>query len=228
MSTYGEIINRVSNTIRTLTKDDRIPKRHILEIFQGKLEFLLSQKLKDMSLHREDGLYTTLKCIELQNIDTYECDIVEFKSCNSVAKGIKKLPKIINSRFGPAIKSVTNIDDTIDYQKTTPSKYRNDNKREEPITKQQYYIEDGYPYLPNSTTELINIRVLTLENYLVNEVSGCSKGNCKSYWDYEVPTSDKLTEVAIQETIKELSFTKQIPVDENPNLDNNIKSKTIV
>lgn len=224
MKTYGEIINRVANTVKALTKDDRIPKRYILQVFQSKLEFLLSQKLKDMSLFREDGLYTTITCIELDEIDIFECDIIEFKSCSSVTKGKKRLPKIINSRFGPAVRSVTNIDNTIEYVKTTPSKYRKDKLREEKLSRQQYYIDNGYPYLPDSRMEVINMSILTLENYLINEISGCSKDNCKSYWDYEVPTSDKITEVAVQETIKELSLNKQIVEDSNPNLNVNDKN----
>jgi hypothetical protein len=30
----------------------------------------------------------------------------------------------------------------------------------------------------------------------------------------------------VQETIKEISFRLQVPTDENPNMDENIKSKT--
>ena len=95
MQTFGTIVNRVANTIKSQNKDQRVPKRYILSIFQSKLEFLIAQKLHDKSLFREDGLYTTIDCVELEHIDTFECDIVEFKSCNTVMKGVKKLPKIV-------------------------------------------------------------------------------------------------------------------------------------
>ena len=227
MKTYGEIVNRLSNTIKSQNKDQRVPKRYILNIFQSKLEHLITQKLHDRSLFREDGLYTLVECVELKKIDRYECDIVEFRSCNTIMKGVKQLPKIINSRFGPAVKNVTNIDYSIEYRFTTPAKYRNSNLREEKSTEQKYYIKDGCPVLPNSSIERINMEILTLEPYLVQEVSGCNQDQCKSYWDYEVKTSDKLTEIAIQETLKELGFGLQIQEDNNPNMSSLQKDKTV-
>jgi hypothetical protein len=223
MATFKTIVDRISTSIKSTTKDDRVPKRYILNVFQSKLEYLLTQKLKDKSLFREDGLYTLVECLELKNIDTYSCDIVEFKSCNSLMKSKKKLPKIINSRFGAAIKSVTNVDYTINYTPTTPNAYRNSKLREEKIDRQTYYLQNGYPILPDSNTERINLEILTLEPYLISQVSECNSDKCKSYWDYEVPTSDKLTEIAIQETLKELLVGKQIPEDANPNLNPNEK-----
>lgn len=226
MSTFGEIVNRISNTVNTNNKDDRKSKRYILSVLQSKLELLLTQKLKDRSLFREDGLYTHVPCVELKKWEVYECDIIEFKSCNKVMKSTKTLPEIINSRFGPAIKNVTNIDYTKDYRFTTPHKYRNSKLREEKVKGQEYYIKDGRIILPDSDIERVHMDILTLKPYLLSEVSECVEDKCKSYWDYEMPTSDKITDIAIMETLKELGVSKQIPVDENPNMDQNQKSAT--
>ena len=49
---------------------------------------------------------------------------------------------------------------------------------------------------------------------------------CESYWDKEVYVADKLREAVIQDTIKEIVMRLQIPKDENPNMDSNIKSQT--
>lgn len=228
MATFGSTVNRIANTIRSQNKDARVPKRYILSVLQSKLEFLIAQKLHDRSLFREDGLYTHVPCIELEKWDVHTCDIIEFRSCNKMMKGTKKLPSIINSRFGPAIKNVTNIDGTKEYIMTTPTKYRNSKLREERIRKKYYYLKDNCPVLLDSDVERIDMDILTLEPYLLSEISECVKDKCKSYWDYDLPTSDKITDIAIQETLKELGFMKQITPDTNPNMDENQKGKTTV
>ena len=230
MSTYRQIVDRLSQSVEAVTKDDWLPKRYILSVFQSKLENLLVQKLSDRSLYRENSPYTHIPCIELQKIDVYKCDIVEFRSCNKVMKATKKLPNILENRYGPAILNVTNIDGTSEYKRTYPSKYRRDSKREGTMD-DFYYIKDNYLYIPISSEvepERVNMDIMTLEPYLVQEVSECNDKKCKPYWDYEIPTSDKLTELAVQQTLAELIGKRQIPEDENPNMDSNQKTQTIV
>ncbi|AGO47579.1 structural protein [Cellulophaga phage phi4:1] len=226
MNTYKKVVDRIARSLKSVNKDDRIPKRQILSVFQSHLEFLIAQKLNDRSLYREEGVYTLIECLEMEKVDTYSCDIIEFRSCNKVMRSKKKLPKIINSRFGPGVRNVTNIDYSIEYYPTTPAKYRNSKLREEQVETKNYYIKNGHPTLPESTTQLINLEVITLETYLLSGVSSCAEDTCKSYWEYEVPTSDKLTLIAIQETLKELLTGRQLPEDENPNMNSNEKSKT--
>jgi hypothetical protein len=230
MSTYREIVDRLSQSVEAVSKDDRFPKRYILSVFQSKLENLLSQRLSNRSLFRESSPYTHISCVELEKIDSYKCDVVEFRSCNKIMKGVKKLPKIIENRYGPAVINVTNIDGSSEYKRTYPSKYRRDSKREG-RTDDFYYIKNGYLYMPITSDiepERVNMDVITLEPYLVQEVSTCEEKKCRSYWDYEITTSDKLTELAVQQALTELIGKRQIPVDENPNMDSNQKTQTIV
>lgn len=51
--------------------------------------------------------------------------------------------------------------------------------------------------------------------------------NCDSEWEYEFICPIKLIEFVVAETIKEVSFRLQIPIDENPNLDSNQKSQIV-
>lgn len=223
METYKEIVDRAVNTIKSYGKDSRVSKRYILKVFLDKLEFFISQKLSDRSLFKETDLYTTIECLELESVDVYTCDVVEFRSCNKVMRSVKELPQVVSSRYGLAIKDVTNIDNSIEYKATTPSEYRRNKIREGKDPNQRYYTKDRRLYLPDSSTELVNLSILTLESYKANESSSCNKNSCKSYWEYSLPTSSKINEIAYQETLKELGFSLQIPKDENPNLNSNQK-----
>tara|TARA_R100001039_G_scaffold10623_1_gene5374 strand:- start:6749 stop:7411 length:663 start_codon:yes stop_codon:yes gene_type:complete len=220
MSTYVDIVSRISNTIKSINKDDRTSRRYILSVFLSKLELLISSKLHDRSLFRETSLYTEIPCFEMEYKDKYECDNIEFTSSNYVMRSVKKLPPLVNSRFGESIKEVTNIDGTVEYRPITQSKYRRNLKREGKDPNQRYFIIDGHLVLPHTTTETVRLLPLTLETY---KIESCDKDYCKSYWDYEVPNSSKLTDIAVQQTLQELGFHKQVVEDEKPNLNSNEK-----
>ncbi len=59
-------------------------------------------------------------------------------------------------------------------------------------------------------------------------MSNCEEDNdCRSAWDYDFVITSELLEQVIRETISQVTVTIQIPEDENPNLDSNIKSQTV-
>lgn len=218
----SEIVSRVLNTLKALTKDNRLSRRHVLYTLQQKSKFLISQKLNDKSLFKEDNLYKVVDCFELKELDVYNCDIVEFRSCNKLMKSKKKLPELIYSRYGASLKEVTSIDGEYLFKPTTLSQYRVDKKRAGFNDKLSFfYIKDGYLYLPNSEVQVVSLYILTADAYEAEQCSECSDKKCDSVWDFEFNCPDKLLEVVIQETIKELSMNRQIQADQNPNLVDN-------
>lgn len=221
--TNSEFTSRVINGLNALSKDDRISRRYILHVGKQKSMFYISQKLNDRSLFREDNIYKTLDCFELERIEAVKCDIIEFRKCNSIMKSKKKLPKLIYSRYGSTLKEVTTVDEEKEFKPTTPSQYRRDKNRVSGTDYINYYVKDGYLYLIDTEIEIVNLYLLTLDLDDIDNVSACSTPGCKSLWDYEFIVPDKLEELIIAETVKEVSMKKQIPADENPNLNSNEK-----
>jgi len=221
--TNAEFVSRVANGLNSISKDDRIPKRYILHVGRQKAIFYISQKLNDRSLYREDNLYKTIDCFELHSIDVTKCDIIEFRRCKSIMKSKNKLPKLIYSRYGSTLKEVTTVDGEKEFKTTTPSQYRRDQARIESSDYINYYIKDGYLYLLDTEIEVVNLYLITTDTECSSEASSCSDNTCQSLWDYEFIVPDKLEEVVIGETIKEVSMKKQLPIDENPNTNSNEK-----
>jgi hypothetical protein len=221
--TNSEFTSRVINGLNSLSKDDRISRRYILHVGKQKSTFYISQKLNDRSLFREDNIYTTLDCFELEKIEAVKCDIIEFRKCKSVMKSKNKLPKLIYSRYGNTLKEVTTIDEEKEFKSTTPSQYRRDKNRVSGTDYINYYVKDGYLYLLDTEIQLVNLYLLTVELDEVDNASSCSTPGCKTLWDYEFIVPDKLEELIISETVKEVSMKKQVALDENPNLNNNEK-----
>jgi hypothetical protein len=221
--TNSEFVSRVKNGLNSVTKDDRISSRHILHVGKQKSSFYISQKLNDRSLYREDNLYTIIDCFEMESIDVVKCDIIEFRRCKSIMRSKCKIPKLVYSRYGNSLKEVTTIDEEVEFKSTTPSQYRRDKNRVESSDYIYYYVKDGYLYLIETEIEVVNLYLLTLDLDKLDDGCACSDDNCKSLWDFEFIVPDKLEEVVVGETIKEIAMRKQMVRDENPNTNNNEK-----
>lgn len=226
----SEFVSRVINGIRALNKDEHISKRYVLHIGRNKSRFLISQKLNDKSLFREDNLFETIRCFPMKKDDIVSCNIVAFRRCKSLMKSKHKIPELIYSKYGSSIIGVYSIDGGITFTPTTLTNYSllKDRPNSKFISKYMYYIQDGYLYLPDSDIEAVDIVLITLENDVADEVSECNTENqCKSLWDYDFKCPDKLLEVVIQETLQEVlgTFRKIVP-DENPNMDETLRGKT--
>ena len=143
---------------------------------------------------------------------------------------VECIPKLIWSRYGPSILMVTNITDDKEYELITPSEYINmQNIRGFDKFKGRYAIlyPDGKLSIPDSTTKIVNVLLYSLEENLddISKCDGDDSVNCKSYWDTEFNVPTKIREVAIQETLKEVAMRIQIPKDESPDHDSNVKTK---
>lgn len=221
METNIQFADRVLTTLRLTSKDRFISRRFILKVGREKTKFLLSQKLRDRSLYREENIYTDIPCVEMEKIDVISCPIVEFRTCKKLMRSKKRLPDLIYSRYGDSIRMVSNIDYSIIINRTNPVDYIRNKKRAGYREKPLYYVRDGYLYITDSNIETVSVQVLTLDKKTASEVEcGCGDhSECDTPLDYEFIGSDKLREVAYQETLKELVGTyMQIMPDENPNL----------
>lgn len=224
----SEFVSRVISGLNSVNKDSRISKRYILRVGLGKAIHYMAQKFRDRSLFREGNLFTTVDCFELKEIDKVTCDIVEFRTCNTVMRSVNKLPKLIYFRYGSSLKEVTNVDYGFEFKSTTISKFRRDKKRQHFGGDEFFYIKDDYLYLPESDIKRVSLYLYTPNRYDAIKANACEENKCLNPWEQDIIVSDKLMELVVQETIKEVSLRLQIPEDENPNLDSNQKQKTTV
>lgn len=195
-----------------------ISRRFILKVGQEKAKFLISQKNGENSLYREANLLSTLDCFELKKVDIIKCPIIEFRACKQLMRSKKKLPELIYSKYGASIKEVSSLDGEHLLKYITPYQYRLNKQRKTDSQELYFYIKDGYLYLPDLEIQMVQVSLITLDLYDLNELSECKDNNCKSAWDYEFICSDKLMEAVVAETIKEVSLSKQVQEDQNPNL----------
>jgi hypothetical protein len=112
MITNNEFVSRIVNNLKALSKDAHISRRFILGIGRMKSAFLISQKIDEMTMFKEEGLITTVDCFRLESVDVKSCEIFEFRLCQNLMKSVCKIPDGFFGKNGSSIVSVLSIDGT--------------------------------------------------------------------------------------------------------------------
>lgn len=231
MVTNGEFVSKILNDVKALTKDGHISQRWILDKGRTKSKFLMAQKLDEKTLFKEDALITNIDCFRMKRVENKICSIVEFRVCDKIMKSCNKVPEGIFGKNGSSIFSVSNVDDSLNYRYITPREYSRRKKRRYLSNNSRfYYLKDGYLYVLNSTAELVNLSMITVDQEEAESVSECdgssSGGSCMSLWDRSFICPDRFIDMVTRDTRAEVFQTMGVPEDENPNLDEHQKTKT--
>jgi hypothetical protein len=189
----------------------------------------MAQKLDELTMFKEEGIITTIPCFRLHRVPFKECDIFEFNLCQHVMKSESKLPEGLFGKNGSGIISVTNVDEMVEYKYITPNDFRRlKNRKYARDTTRYYTIKDGYIYLPDSTNELLELRMITLDKKEAEKVSSCIECDCRSIWEHDFVCPDRFLDLVAKDTLNELAtIFRTTPEDENPNLNVNEKTGTV-
>jgi hypothetical protein len=215
--TNSEAVSKVITSLRALSIDARIPRRYILKVLRDTSKNLIAQKNLDRTLDFDTNLISEIIGFELEKIDTVTTSILTFKRCKTLMKSKKKLPELIFSRLGSSIREITSIDDNLRIKITSLEKYRRDQLRKYKVKNEVYaYIDaEGFLFIPDNEVCGVNIRLITMKTEDVNEANGIT--SCKSGWDFNFTTPDKLEKVVFEETLRVIMGSyKQIRPDLNP------------
>lgn len=216
-----EFTSIIISTLKSTSKDSRIPRRLALAVGESKAKTYISQKLNDRSLYREVNIYREIPCIEFIEIDKIDCPLIEFRLCDTVYRSKNKIPELLWSKYGHTLKEVRTLDNNKVFSPTTISQHRRDKNRSQKTNKLLFFVEDQYVYIIDEPLKSANLYLLTQDLYELEQICECSDKKCDSVWDFEFVCPDKLEEVVIQETLKQLMITRQIQEDVNPNLNPN-------
>lgn len=218
--TKGEFVSRVVNGLNALNKDSRVSRRYILHVGTNIVKDFVAKKLTEGLLLKDLDIITNISCLEMVCEDTISCDIIEFKRCESLMKSKCKLPELFGSSFGASIISVTSIDDLTEFKPTTLKQYRRNLDRVNYYDDEfkEFYVKDNYLYLPNSNALRVNVELITLYPELIR-ACGEEQNDCIDVYESKFIVPSKIVDNVVKATIQEIAFKKQIPIDENPNLD---------
>jgi hypothetical protein len=213
MTTIGEAISRVRNTLKAVKEDPFLTDRTIYFSIIKYATSLIKREDNQDRLMKISSLFTTLPYVELIEVDKVQAQCIGITSGCVIKRTKERLPDIMNGMYGPVIRTVSSIDSTFQLFRTEPGTYVSMTKSTSFKYNQQHYFWylDGYLYFPDIEWDAVKVEAMfegDTSAYSCDEEDQCL---IKQAQNFSIP--EYLFSEVEQYVIKELTTTIQIPVD---------------
>lgn len=213
MTTIGEAISRVRNTLKAVKEDPFLTDRVLYYSIIKYGKTLLKREDNQYRLMRIGSIFSVLPMVELIDVDKVEAGCMGVYSGCYFKRTKEKLPNIFDGLFGPIIRTVSSIDSTQELYRTDPGTWTSITKSSTfKYNKRPYFwYLNGYLYVPNVDWDAIRIEAIfdgDISEYTCDEES-----KCQIRQDQILPFPEYLFSEIEQMTVKELTMTMQVPQD---------------
>jgi len=220
MTTIGEAISRVRNTLKAVKEDAFLTDRNIYFLLTKYGQTLLKREDNQFRLMKISSIFQVLPYLELIDVDKVEAGCVGIYSGCYFKRSKDKLPTILNGTFGPIMRTVSSIDGTIELFRTDPGTYVSMTKTTTWKYNRSLYFWylNGYLYFPNIDWEAVR-----MEAIFEGQVDTCTTDDCLVKQDQPLPFPEYLFSEIEQFAVKELTIAMQVPPDDTDNSQNPLR-----
>ena len=210
MTTIGETISRVRNTLKAVKEDAFLTDRIIYSSLLKYSQTLIKREDNQFRLMKISSLFRVLPYIELIDVDKVEAGCLGIYSGCYFKRSKEKIPGILNGMFGPIIRTTSSIDGTIEMFRTDPGTWVSMTKTTTWKYNRNFYFWylDGYIYCPNVDWEAIR-----MEAIFEGTLDTCDIKECDIRQNEPFSLPEYLFSEVEQFVIKELTMTISIPTD---------------
>jgi hypothetical protein len=211
MTTIGEAVSRVRNTLKAVKEDPFLTDRVIYSSLIKYGQTLLKREDNQFKLMKISSIFQVLPYLELIDVDKVEAGCYGVYSGCYFKRTKEKLPTILEGTFGPIIRTVSSIDGTIEMFRTDPGTWVSMTKTTtfKYNTRKYFWYLDGYLYSPN-----IDWEALRMEAIFQGVTDPCDeKEQCEIAQDKLLTIPEYLFSEVEQFVIKELSMSLSVPSD---------------
>jgi hypothetical protein len=210
MTTVGESISRVRNTLKAVKEDAFLTDRIIYSSLLKYAQTLIKREDNQFRLMKISSLFRVLPYIELIDVDKVEAGCIGVYSGCYFKRSKEKIPGILNGMAGPIIRTTSSIDGTIEMFRTDPGTWVSMTKTTTWKYNRNFYFWylDGYIYCPNVDWEAIR-----MEAIFEGTIETCDTKECAVRQNEPFSLPEYLFSEVEQFVIKELTMTMSIPTD---------------
>ena len=210
MTTIGEAISRVRNTLKAVKEDPFMTDRQIYFAITKYAKTLIKREDNQFRLMKMSQLFKVLPYVELINVDKVEAGCVGVYSGCYFKRSKEKLPSILDGMFGPIIRTVSSIDSSIELFRTDPGTWTSITKSSTyKYNKRPYFwFINGYVYVPNVDWDAIRIEAM-----FENDVPLCDEEMCTPMQNQPLNIPEYLFSEVEQYVLQEFTMTVQVPAD---------------
>jgi hypothetical protein len=210
MTTVGEAISRVRNTLKAVKEDPFLTDRVIYFSLIKYAKTLIKREDNQFRLMKMSSIFRVLPYIELIDVDKVEAGCIGIYSECYFKRSKEKLPTILNGMFGPIIRTASSIDGSIELFRTEPGTWISITKSSTfKYNKRPYFwYLDGYLYCPNIDWDAIRVEAI-----FEGTLDTCNSEECQIFQNTDFAIPEYLFSEVEQFVIKELTMTMSVPTD---------------
>jgi len=223
MTTVGEAISRMRNTLKSVKEDPFLTDRVIYNSLVKYGQALLKREDNQYRLMKISSIFSVLPFVELIDVDKIEAGCTGVYSGCYFKRTKEKIPSILNGILGPIIRTVSSIDGSDIMYRTNPGSWVSITKSTTfKYNKRKYFwFLNGYLYFPNIDWDAV--RVEAVFNGDITAYQCEPEEQCKLKQDQPLPFPDYLFSEIEQYALKELTMIAQMPVDGNDDGQNTLR-----
>ena len=210
MTTIGEAISRVRNTLKAVKEDPFLTDRTIYYSLLKYAQTLIKREDNQFKLMKISSIFSVLPYIEMIDVDKVDAGCIGVFSGCYFKRSKEKLPTILDGVFGPIFRTVSSIDGTIEMNRTDPGTWVSMTKTTTWKYNRNFYFWylDGYVFSPN-----IDWDAIRMEAIFEGKLDTCTTEECGIKQDQQFALPEYLFSEVEQFVIKELTMTMQVPTD---------------
>ena len=217
MTTIGETISRVRNTLKAVKEDAFLTDRIIYSSLLKYSQTLIKREDNQFRLMKISSLFRVLPYIELIDVDKVEAGCLGIYSGCYFKRSKEKIPGILNGMEGPIIRTTSSIDGSIEMFRTDPGTWVSMTKTTTWKYNRNFYFWylNGYIYCPNIDWEAIR-----MEAIFEGTLDTCDTKECDTRQNEPFSLPEYLFSEVEQFVIKELTMTMSVPIDSSDDSQN--------
>lgn len=163
MATYRELISSVRSNHRLFSADSLLNDRAIYAEIKSTALLLIKRETNIRKLWATDTIFTTIPCLEMIEVNAWEC--CEIEGWEKISRSKYRLPKIAEGNYQYVIQGVWSVDALTGKGKklkmVTINRFSNLKKLRLVNDNNEYYwIIDGYLYCSNPS--VTNLRIVCM------------------------------------------------------------------
>ena len=210
MTTVGESISRVRNTLKAVKEDPFLTDRTIYSSIIKYGQSLMKREDNQLRLMKISNIFKAMPYVELIEVDKVDAGCYGVYSGCYFKRTKEKLPELLTGIQGPIIRTVSSVDGSIELFRTDPGTFSSMTKSTSfKYNKKHYFwFLDGYLYFPNLMWDAVKIEAI-----FENDVETCDSDKCVIRQEQALNIPDYLFSEIEQYVVKELTMSIQVPTD---------------
>jgi hypothetical protein len=162
MIKISEAISRIRGQVKAEVQDAFVTDRYIYSLIAKYARFLMRRQDFANKLMKFNSIWNFLPFVQLIEVDKVEAHCTGIKSGCTIKRTKDKLPNMIEGYWGPLIRTVSSIDNTIELYPTQPGTYTSMTKTTSfKYNKSKFFwYLNGYLYFPDLDWDAVRVEAV--------------------------------------------------------------------